>query len=110
VFIYFGRAAKKIMELAGRQGFKDAKRKGWAKPMLRFDNNALNTVRLDSEDVFRRPMLKELYKAHQNTEFPTKLGTRRSEPLLNEAKQQDFEIFVWQLGSTNVQMMRPKKQ
>jgi hypothetical protein len=96
------------MELAGRQGFKDAKRKGWAKPMLSIDNTALNTVRLDSEDVIRRPMLKELYKAHQNTEFSTKLGSRRSEPLLKEARQQDFEIFVWQLASTNVQMMRPK--
>ncbi len=107
-YFILGGQKKKLTRLSESQGFIDKKRKGWRKTLLRFDSNSQNTVKLDSTDVFRRPMLKEIYKNRQSVEFPVSLATCRGTPFPKESTNQDFVVFVWELVGKKAQLMKPK--
>ncbi len=106
-FFIMAGTKKKLEALSNKAGFKDKKSKGRGRPLLRLDANALNRVRLDSTDVFRRKILREIYSKYQEVEFPTALATRRASPLMTEAKNRAYQVYVWRLIDTTASLAKP---
>lgn len=107
-FFVMGGVKKRMDTLADQSGFRNKNVKGRGRPLLRLDDNTHNRVRLDSSDVFRRQMLRDIYANVQDVEFPTALATKRASPLLSEYKNQAYQVFVWRLVDTNASLAKPK--
>lgn len=60
--------------------------------------NGLNSLSLDSTIRSHRPIFKELYKNYQGTQFPNRLATNRTDPLIETRKARDYQVYVWRLA------------
>ena len=81
--------------------FSDANARPHRRPMLRYDNN-VPTVKE------RIPLLKKLFREHQNFDFPEKIVSRRTAPFPTDPKPRHYQVYTWEiLPATNRRTFRP---
>lgn len=88
--------------------FSDAAARSHRRPVLRQDNNVLHSTPLVPTVKVRVPLLKELFRAYQNFDFPKKIVSRRTSPFPVDPKPRHYQVYSWEiLPATNRRTFRP---
>jgi hypothetical protein len=78
------------------------------RPMLRHDNNVLHSTPLVPTVRARIPLLKKLFREHQDFNFPEKIVSRRTAPFPTDPKPRHYQVYTWEIvPATNRRTFRP---
>jgi hypothetical protein len=78
------------------------------RPMLRHDNNVLHSIPLVPTVKERIPLLKKLFREHQNFYFSEKIVSRRTAPFPADPKPRHLSgLHLGILPATNRRTFRP---
>ena len=89
--------------------FADTSARPHRKPVLRPDKNVRHSVPLVPTVPSRVPIIKNLFKRHQDFGFPEKIVTRRTAPFPVDPKPRHYQVYAWEISSsTNRRVFFPR--
>lgn len=107
IFI-LGGSKRRLNAVFAEPAFADSKAMPHRRPVLRHDNNVLHSTPLVPTVPVRIPMLKKLFAAYGQFEFPEKVVSRRSAPSPTDARERDYQVYAWEIHpAANRRIFRP---
>lgn len=107
IFI-LGGSKRRLNAVFAEPAFADSKAMPHRRPVLRHDNNVLHSTPLVPTVPVRIPMLKKLFAAYGQFEFPEKVVSRRSAPSPADARERDYQVYAWEIHpAANRRIFRP---